>query len=69
MSGLLVKTCTNTAAILLRIFIEMSVDVYMEQFNLLPVGVQTASQSKLNLHEKLKGSLSICILLTLPIRI
>ena len=54
MSGLLVKTCTNTAAILLRIFIEMSVDVYMEQFNLLPVGVQTASQSKLNLHEKLK---------------
>lgn len=54
MRNLLVRTYTNTVVILLRIFLEMSADVYLEKFHLMPDGVLTASQSKLSLYSKIK---------------
>ena len=54
MKGLSVKKYVNTAAIMLRIFLEMSVDVYIETFNLLKPGKITSSKSGKNLLEKLQ---------------
>lgn len=54
MGGLLVHAYVNTVAILLRIFMEMSVDVYLETFNLLPEDKLTASQSGKTLYDKIR---------------
>lgn len=49
-----VKSCTNTAAIMLRVFLEMSVDVYLETFCLLKEGTITSSQSGKSLKQKIQ---------------
>lgn len=54
MKGLVVRSYVNTAAIMLRIFLEMSVDVYIETFNLLRPGKITSSKSGKSLLEKLQ---------------
>lgn len=54
MKGLVVKSYVNTAAIILRVFLEMSVDVYIETFHLLKEGKLTSSKSGKNLLEKLQ---------------
>ena len=54
MKGLVVRNYVNTAAIMLRIFLEMSVDVYIETFHLLKAGKLTSSKSGKNLLEKLQ---------------
>lgn len=54
MKGLVVKNYVNTAAIILRVFLEMSVDVYIETFHLLKAGKLTSSKSGKNLLEKLQ---------------
>lgn len=54
MKGLVVKNYVNTAAIILRVFLEMSVDVYIETFHLLEAGKLTSSKSGKNLVEKLQ---------------
>lgn len=52
MKGLLVRSFVNTAAIQLRVFLEMSVDVYIETFHLLAEGKLTSSKSGKSLSEK-----------------
>ena len=54
MKGLVVRSYVNTAAIMLRIFLEMSVDVYIETFHLLKAGMLTSSKSGKSLLEKLQ---------------
>ena len=54
MKGLVVKNYANTAAIMFRVFLEMSVDVYIETFNLLQAGKLTSSNSGKNLLQKLQ---------------
>ena len=54
MKGLVVRSYVNTAAIMLRIFLEMSVDVYIETFHLLKAGKLTSSKSGKSLLEKLQ---------------
>ena len=54
MKGLVVKNYVNTAAIMFRVFLEMSVDVYIETFHLLQAGKLTSSNSGKNLLQKLQ---------------
>jgi len=54
MRGLIVKTYANTVAIMFRIFLEMSVDVYIETFKLLKEGQLTSSTSRKTLRQKLQ---------------
>lgn len=54
LKGLIVKNYVNTTAIMFRIFLEMSVDVYIETFHLLKAGKLTSSKSGKNLLEKLQ---------------
>jgi len=54
LKGLVVKNYVNTSAIMLRIFLEMSVDVYIEAFGLLKAGQLTSSKSGKNLLQKLQ---------------
>lgn len=54
MKGLVVKNYVNTAAIMFRVFLEMSVDVYIESFHLLQAGKLTSSNSGKNLLQKLQ---------------
>lgn len=53
MKSLKVRNYVNTAAVMMRVFIEMSVDVYLETFNLLPNGKLTSNRSGLKLLEKI----------------
>lgn len=54
MRGLIVKNYANTVAIMFRIFLEMSVDVYIETFKLLKEGQLTSSKSGKSLLQKLQ---------------
>lgn len=54
MKGLVVRSYVNTAGIMLRIFLEMSVDIYIETFHLLQAGKLTSSKSGKRLLEKLQ---------------
>lgn len=54
MKGLVVKNYVNTAAVMLRIFLEMSVDVYIETFKLLKEGQLTSNKSGKNLFQKIQ---------------
>lgn len=54
MRGLIVKNYANTVAVMFRIFLEMSVDVYIETFKLLKEGQLTSSTSGKTLRQKLQ---------------
>lgn len=47
-----VKTCPIASAVLLRVFLELSVDTYLEKYNLVKNNALTASSSKENLQGK-----------------
>lgn len=47
-----VRTCPNASSVLLRVFLELSVDAYLEKFNLVINDALTACESKQNLHGK-----------------
>lgn len=47
-----VKTCPNASSVLLRVFIELSVDAYLEKFNLVINDSLTACESRQNLNGK-----------------
>lgn len=49
---LLVSSSSNTVAIMMRVFLEMSVDVYLEAMELLPEGKLTANDTKDTLNKK-----------------
>lgn len=47
-----VKTCPNASSILLRVFLELSVDTYLEKYNLVKDNAITACSSRENLNGK-----------------
>lgn len=49
-----VKSCPNTAAIILRVFLEMSVDVYIETFDMVKEGYITSSSTRQPLKSKVE---------------
>lgn len=53
LSQLSVKSYANTSAVMLRVFLEMSVDIFIETFNLLKEGTITSSQSGKSLKQKI----------------
>lgn len=54
LKSLLVTSCCNTVAIMVRVFLELSVDVYLETMELLPDNKITANSSKWNLATKVQ---------------
>ena len=46
------KTCSNTVSVMIRIFLELSVDYYLELFDLLKDGKPTACSSGMDLNTK-----------------
>ena len=57
LSGMLLHTHPNAVAVLLRVFVEQSVDCFIERSGLLPEGCLTSSSS----YEKLKSKIERCI--------
>lgn len=47
-----VRICPNASSVLLRVFLELSVDAYLEKYNLVINDALTACESKQNLHGK-----------------
>lgn len=54
LSQLSVKSYANTSAVMLRVFLEMSVDIFIETFDLLKEGTITSSQSGKSLKQKVQ---------------
>lgn len=52
LTRLSVSSCCNTVAIMMRVFLEMSVDVYIETMGLLPDDKKTANDTKWRLADK-----------------
>jgi hypothetical protein len=53
-----VRTCPNASSVLLRVFLELSIDAYLEKFDLVINDALTACKSKQNLHGKVNRVLN-----------
>ena len=58
LKGMLLNTFPNAVAVLLRVFVELSVDCFIERNNLLPEGKLTSSSTRESLAMKIEKSVN-----------